>query len=261
MTPSRVSRVWLSNAGHWQIRSSIASVSTILGKLLFPDSVSSSPSLSSKTTSSLTGSGFFTLLMHSIRASCLHPNVSITKEGSAVDTFSSQSTYSSAERSGQSSWTSADNSGSSSSSSSIRSASLFRKPHFSKQCFTVEGKTSFHTRCTHLIAIKMLTSLIMSEAETLSLIRDRTYLTNDFLYFTLKFRIIPASNGWSLDVVFFGRNIILMWENFPSIDSGWHVALSRNKRIFLFWKMSFLLRRDNTALKTSDVIHDFGFAK
>ena len=98
MTPSRVSGVWVSNAGHWQIRSSIASVSTILGKLLFPDSVSSSSSLSSKTISSLTGSGFFTLLMHPIRASCLHPNVSVTKEGSAVDTFSSKSTYSSAEK-------------------------------------------------------------------------------------------------------------------------------------------------------------------
>ena len=37
-------------------------------------------------------------------------------------------------------------------------------------------------------------SLTISDVETLSLIHNRTYLTNDFLYFNSNFRIIAASN-------------------------------------------------------------------
>ena len=33
------------------------------------------------------------------------------------------------------------------------------------------------------------------------------------------------------EVVFFGRNSILIFENIPFIEEGWQGALSRNKRI------------------------------
>lgn len=83
----------------------------------------------------------------------------------------------------------------STSSASIESPSPLRKPYFSKDRFTLDEELSFPTHCAHRIASKMFISLILSATEALSLIQESGYLTNDFRYLILKFRIIPASNG------------------------------------------------------------------
>ena len=78
----------------------------------------------------------------------------------------------------------------------------------------------------------MFTFLMIYVAEEFRLILAGTYLTSFFLFFTLKFWIIPASTGWSLEVEFLDRKMILICENESIIDSGWHVALSRNRITF-----------------------------
>ena len=162
MIPSRVSMVWLSNSGHWQILSSMVSVCTVLGTLLFLDS-SPSPSLSSETTSWQSAFGRVTLSMHSNWGSCLR--------------------------------------------------TIFQ----------------YQKRARQLAHFRQIERIRLQKDPDKALEQD----------------------------VFFGRNIILVWENFPSIDPGWHVSLSRNKRISLSW----ILKRNNTVSKISDFIHDLRFAK
>ena len=123
--------------------------------------------------------------------------------GSDAGISGSTFTYSVAETSGHNSWTSASNS---KSSSSIFVKSLFLIiQHFSKQFFIVVLVTSFYAYWAHQMVISMFTSLIICVAEEYSLIVASPYSTNLFLYFTLKFWIIPASSGWTLEVEFLGR--------------------------------------------------------
>ena len=148
-----------------------------------------------------------------------------------------------------------------SSSSSIKSSLLLATPHSSKQFFIFVPVTSFHASCAHWMAISIFTSLIISVAEDFSLIYANTHSTSLFLCLILKFWIIPESTGWILEVVFLGRKTIFICKKESTIDSGWYVALSRNKFIFLCSNNNFLLNCFSTAIITSDVIHDFGLEK
>ena len=147
------------------------------------------------------------------------------------------------------------------SSTSIKLSLLLTTPHFSKQLFIVVPVTSFHASCAHWMAISIFTSLTISVAEDFSLIYASTYLTSLFLCLILKFRIIPESTGWILEVLFLGRKMIFICKKKSTIDSGWYVALSRKKIIFLCSNNNFLLNCFSTAIITSDVIHNFRLEK
>lgn len=58
------------------------------------------------------------------------------------------------------------------------------------------------------------------------------------LCWNLKFCITPWSRGWQTEVVFGGKKIVFIFFRFKS--RGWDPALSKNKRIFLFWLPIFL---------------------
>ena len=73
----------------------------------------------------------------------------------------------------------------------------------------------------------------MSVAFTLSLILEITNFKSFLRYLSLKFLMIPASNGKSLEVVFLGKNTILMLEYRSLKLSGWHGALCIKSIIFL----------------------------
>ena len=148
-----------------------------------------------------------------------------------------------------------------SSSISIKLSLLLTTPNFSKQFFIVIIVIFLHASCAHWMVISMFTPLIISVAVGFSLILARSYLTSLFLYLTLKFWIIPASSGWSLEVVFLGRKMIFICKNESTIDSRWHVALSRNKMFFFCSNNNFLLNHFSTNSITSDIIHDFGLEK
>ena len=85
---------------------------------------------------------------------------------------------------------------------------LFRNPHFLKQLTIVSSKTSPQADFIEEIAFKTSTSWIMSVAFTLLIIKITNF--KSFLqYMSLKFLMVPASNGWSLEVVLFDVGISL----------------------------------------------------
>ena len=197
--------LWLSSSKkeHSLILSSIFNDSV---KLSVSSSVSSTSSSSSSSSSEIFCAMFFsskTALMQSSCDFCRQSILCSLIRGSDAGISASKFTYSVAESSGQHSWKSASNY-KSSPSISIKSSFLII-PHFSKQSFIIIPVTSFHASWAHRMAISMFTSLIICVAEEYSLILASAYSMNLFLYFTLKFWIIPASSGWSLEVEFLGR--------------------------------------------------------
>ena len=138
----------------------------------------------------------------------------------------------------------------------------FWPPHISQNNFSLSSLLPPSMLLgVHWIAISMFTSLMIPVAEEFSLMYASTYLTSFFLYLTLKFWTIPASSGWSLEVVFLIRKMIFICENESTTDFEWHVALFMNKSTFLSSNSSFLLNRFSTASITSGVIHDIGLEK
>ena len=74
---------------------------------------------------------------------------------------------------------------------------------------------------------------MMSVAFTLLSILEMGNFKSFHEYLTLKFLIIPASKGWSLDVVFFGENTTLTLEKQSLKLFGWPGALSMKSMILL----------------------------
>ena len=68
----------------------------------------------------------------------------------------------------------------------------------------------------------------------------------------------PVSNGWSLEVVFFGKNTTLMLEYRSIKLSGWYGALSIKSLIFLLATSICRLILPRTDVIISVVIHAFG---
>ena len=85
--------------------------------------------------------------------------------------------------------------------------STCEKAHFLKFLRIVLLLTLSYEFLSHLIASKTVTCLTIVKAVFSSFRRDTT---KRFLYLALKFRIIPASVGCSLEVVFFDKNTSLM---------------------------------------------------
>ena len=81
---------------------------------------------------------------------------------------------------------------------------------------------------------------------------EQTYRRSFFLYLTFQFAMMPASRGWVFDVVFLGRNLILMFEKLSAMLGGWQGALSSNSRKLRFFLFNFSF---NLA---SHIFHDFG---
>ena len=106
--------------------------------------------------------------------------------------------------------------------------------HFLLHCVfqwgTVKG-IQHHESKQQLLFLLFLSTQCMASSMFMSILATRCF-NICFLYLALKARIIPRSNGWSLEVVFGGkkRNVTLL--NFK--ESEWDVALSRNNKIFLF---------------------------
>ena len=98
----------------------------------------------------------------------------------------------------------------------------------------------------------------MSVAFTLSLILEIMNFKIFLPYLSLKFLMIPASNGWSLEVVFFGKNTTLMLEYRSLKLSGWHGALSIKSIIFLLATSICRLILPRIDVIISVVIHAFG---
>lgn len=73
--------------------------------------------------------------------------------------------------------------------------------------------------------------------------------------------MIPASRGYVFEVVFFGRNLILIFENLSLRAGGWQGALSKNSKILRFLRIKVALSRDKTSFTTSVVIHAFELEK
>ena len=82
--------------------------------------------------------------------------------------------------------------------------------HFSKQFLIVMLVTSFHTSCSHQIATITSTPLKTFVADASSWMLASIFLTSLFQYLTLKFWMIPASSGCSLEVVFVGKKLIFI---------------------------------------------------
>ena len=57
--------------------------------------------------------------------------------------------------------------------------------------------------------------------------------------------MILASRGCVFEVVFFGRNLILIFENLSSRAGGWHGALSKNSKILRFLQIKVALSRSH----------------
>ena len=98
--------------------------------------------------------------------------------------------------------------------------------------------TSFHASCRNWIATSTSTPLTICAADASSWIFASTYLTSLFHFLNLKFWMMPASSGCSLEVAFFCAKMILICKNWPIIDSEWQVRMT-----FLSSNMSFLLKR------------------
>ena len=63
---------------------------------------------------------------------------------------------------------------------------------------------------------------------------------NNFLYLCLKFLIMPALQGWNLDVVFLGRNSSFMFLNLPEKCRGERVLCLRKAKHFYPWQSFFI---------------------
>ena len=176
-------------------------------------------------------------------------------DGCDVTTSRSKSMYSAAETLVESSLTKLSSSSSSAKSVNWTSGWLFRNPHFLKQLNIVSSETSPQADFIQEIAFKTLTSWIMSVAFSLSLILEITNCKSFLRYLSLKFLMIPASNGWSLEVVFFGKNTTLMLEYRSLKLSGWHGALSIKSIIFLLATSVCRLILPRTDVIISAVIH------
>ena len=121
--------------------------------------------------------------------------------GCDVTISRSKSMYSAAETSVESSLTKLSNSSSSAKSVNWTSGWLFRNPHFLKQLTIVSSENLPQTDFIQEIAFKKSTSWIMSVAFTLSLILKITNFKLFLRYLSLKFLMIPASSGLSLEVL------------------------------------------------------------
>ena len=85
--------------------------------------------------------------------------------------------------------------------------------HFSKQFLIVMLVTSFHASCSHQIATITSAPLKTFVADASSWMLASIFLTSLFQYLTLKFWMIPASSGCSLEVVFVGKKLIFICKN------------------------------------------------
>ena len=86
-----------------------------------------------------------------------------------------------------------------------------RKPHLRKQFTIVYSETSYDAFWTKEICFKISTPWMIYTALLPSSILHITYLRSFFLYFTLKFLMIPpTSTGWSHEVVFLWRKTIFI---------------------------------------------------
>ena len=81
-----------------------------------------------------------------------------------------------------------------------------------KQLTIVTSETLLQAYFIQEITFKTSTTWIMSVTFILSLILEITSFKSFLRYLSLKFLMIPASNGWSLEVVLFGKNMTLMLE-------------------------------------------------
>ena len=94
----------------------------------------------------------------------------------------------------------------------------------------------------HCMAGTMLTDFVISEAVCKKpSICERVGETRSIWYWTLKFLMVPVSNGWRHEVVFFGGKIALMCENFLE-GASWHypesVPLSSSVGLAFNWSWS-----------------------
>ena len=141
----------------------------------------------------------------------------------------------------------------------LQSRSPLAKSHFFE---TVTNCTfiRFNPR-SHLMASKMVTCLMIVEAVFSPFRRDTTCLTKRFLYLALRFLIIPliipASPGYSIEVLFVGKNTSLMNSSRPCRVSGWLGALSREKITWQFSSFNCLSSRPSMWPVISVFTHDF----
>ena len=101
----------------------------------------------------------------------------------------------------------------------------------------------------------MFTYLIMSATDELWLIQESTYLTNDLQHLVLKLRIILASNYWSLEMVLFWRNTILIFENMLTRVQGGMSYYQEIKLLFCFQKQDQKLQTLSTILNLKIIGH------
>ena len=78
------------------------------------------------------------------------------------------------------------------------------------------------------------------------------------MIFEFEILMIPASNGWSLEVVFFGKNVTLMLEYLSLKLSGWHGSLSIKSIIYLLATSICRLILPRIDVINFAVIHAFG---
>ena len=88
----------------------------------------------------------------------------------------------------------------------------------------------------HRMAGTMLTDFVISEAvRKKPSIYAKVNETRSIWYWTLKFLMLPVSNGWRREVVFFERKIALMCENFLEGASWQSVLLSSSVGLAFNW--------------------------
>ena len=75
------------------------------------------------------------------------------------------------------------------------------------------------------------TNTLISDAFFPSSILEITCFKRCLQYLTLKFRMIPASQGCNWEVIFLGKNRSLMFLRFPWRVLGWERVLSRNNSL------------------------------
>ena len=129
--------------------------------------------------------------------------------------------------------------------------------HFSKQCFIVSLVICSNAWFTHLVHCRRSTPWIISDAFFLSSILEITCFKSCLRYLTLKFRMIPASQGCNWEVVFLGKNTSLMFLRFPWRVSGWDGVLSINSKTFRFSTSSLRSKVVRTWIMISVVFHAF----
>ena len=122
-------------------------------------------------------------------------------------------------------------------------------PHFSKQFLIVFSFTSAHV-CIYSLTFRIVTSLMISDANQLPVsIHGRMKHINNFLYLCLKFLILPASQGCSLNVVFLGRNSGFMFLNLTGECQDEKLCcLRRAKPFYPQWSSFYLTSSRLSAL-------------